>query len=410
MDNNPLPLLARQPILNRYQKVVGYELLCRPVPQDTRQWQDAFGDHATSEVMISAFNEIGIDQVTGGLPAFINFTRHWLHNPPALPASRLVAELLEYIEPDASNMEALHKLRKFGYRIALDDYQGDDTPVALFPLVDIIKVDIRRLPDLTVLARLIEQHKHHGLKWLAEKVETQEEFQYCLAAGCDLFQGYFFSRPANVYGKRLPDSQLAVLQILRVLNTPDTRIADVAEVLQTDPQLSYKLLKLVNSAATGFTNPITSIPHAIMLVGLDRLRSWSNLLALGKLQHKPDILREQAVVRAHLCKAMVFAWPGLDEDTAFTLGLFSLLDAFFDNALADVCQQLHLPEALTQALLEHKGDYGLILATSTAMEQGEWDRIDWPLLQGLGITPALLERHYLQALHTTRELFGQFSA
>src|SRR5690606_41495505 len=86
MDNTSLPLLARQPILNRRQKVVGYELLCRPVPQDTRQWQDVFGDHATSEVLISAFNDIGIDQVTGGLPAFINFTRHWLHNPPMLPS------------------------------------------------------------------------------------------------------------------------------------------------------------------------------------------------------------------------------------------------------------------------------------------------------------------------------------
>src|SRR5690606_11831072 len=100
MDNTSLPLLARQPILNRRQKVVGYELLCRPVPQDTRQWQDVFGDHATSEVLISAFNDIGIDQVTGGLPAFINFTRHWLHNPPMLPSNRLVAELLEYIEPE----------------------------------------------------------------------------------------------------------------------------------------------------------------------------------------------------------------------------------------------------------------------------------------------------------------------
>lgn len=407
MDNTSLPLLARQPILNRRQKVVGYELLCRPVPQDTRQWQDVFGDHATSEVLISAFNDIGIDQVTGGLPAFINFTRHWLHNPPMLPANRLVAELLEYIEPDAENLQALQSLRKFGYRIALDDYQGDAAPVALFPLVDIVKVDIRRLPDLAMLPQLIEEHKAHGLKWLAEKVETREEFEFCQAAGCDLFQGYFFSHPANVYGKRLPDSQLAVLQILKVLNTPDARINDVADVLQTDPQLSYKLLKLVNSAAMGFVSAVSSIPHAIMLVGLDRLRSWSNLIALGKLQHKPDVLREQAVVRAHLCKAMVFAWPGLDEETAFTLGLFSLLDAFFDHPLTEICQQLHLPESLTQALLKHQGDYGLILATTVAMEKGRWEEIDWPLLQGLGLEPADMERHYLNALHTTRELFGQ---
>lgn len=409
MNSSEFPLLARQPILDRRQQVVGYELLCRPVPQDTRQWQDDFGDHATSEVLISAFNDIGIDLVTGGLPAYINFTRHWLHHPPMLPADSLVAELLEYIEPTAANLEALQRLKKLGYRIALDDYQGDEEQTPLFSLIDIIKVDIRRLPDLAMLPGLIEKYRSFNLQWLAEKVETREEFEFCLNAGCDLFQGYFFSHPANVYGKRLPDSQLAVVQLLQVLNDPDARIEDVANILQTDPQLSYKLLKVVNSAAVGCAREVTSIRHAIMIVGLDRLRAWSNLIALGKLHNKPDVLREQAVVRAMLCKALVFAWPGLDEETAFTLGLFSLLDAFLDRPLDDICERLRLPPPLTQALLHHAGDYGLILATTVAMEQGKWERIDWPLLQGLGIEPRQLEQHYLHALQTARELLSNLS-
>lgn len=406
MTGNSLPLLARQPILDRELKTVGYELLCRPVPQDTRQWQDQHGDQATSDVIISAFNDIGIENVTGGLPAYINFTRFWLHNPPDLPASMLVAELLEYITPDADNLAALQRLHDMGYRIALDDYQGDDAQTPLFPYIHIIKVDIRQLSSLELLPQLMAKHRQYPLVWLAEKVETQAEFDFCKAAGCDLFQGYFFSHPANVYGERLPDNQMAVLQLLNVLNDTDADIDDVARVLKSDPQLSYKLLKIVNSAFYGFAREVTSVQHAIMLVGLDRLRAWSSLIALGKLQNKPAVLREQAVVRAELCKALVFAWPDLDEEAAFTIGLFSLLDAFLDRPLSDLCTHLRLPDELTRALLTHEGDYGLILSTCIAMEKGHWEDIDWPLLEGLGITPATLEQHYLRALQNTRELLS----
>ncbi|MCD8521039.1 MAG: HDOD domain-containing protein [Saccharospirillaceae bacterium] len=404
MDKNDPPLLARQPILDSGLQVVGYELLCRPMPQDTLAWQNEHGDHATSEVLISAFNDIGIDLVTGGLPAFINFTSHWLHHPPIMPADSIVAELLEYIPPNDANLAALRRLKKLHYKIALDDYDGDERQAALFPLIDIVKVDIRRLPDLNSLPALIEKYRSFNLQWLAEKVETQEEYLRCRDAGCTLFQGYFFSHPANVYGKRLPDSQLAVLQLLQVLNDKDSRLEDVADILQTDPQLSYKLLQMVNSAAVGIARQITSVSRAIVIVGLDRLRAWSNLIALGRLQDKPAVLREQAVVRALMCKSLVFSWPDLDEETAFTLGLFSLLDAFLDQPLQDICERLRLPADLSAALTNHQGDYGFILATAVRMEKGQWHAIDWNVLQGMGVSPAQLEWHYLNALQTARGL------
>ncbi len=409
MDKTDPPLLARQPILDTSLKVVGYELLCRPLPEDTLAWQNEHGDRATSEVMISAFNDIGIDLVTGGLPAFINFTSHWLHNPPIMPANSLVAELLEYIPANEHNLAALRKLKKLRYRIALDDYQGDEEQTALFPLIDIVKVDIRRLPDLNQLPALIDKYKHHNLQWLAEKVETREEYRLCREAGCTLFQGYFFSHPDNVYGKRLPDNQIAVLQLLQILNDPDSSIEDVAAILQTDPQLSYKLLQIVNSAAVGLAREVTSISRAIVLAGLDRLKAWANLIALGRLQDKPAVLREQAVVRALLCKALVFSWPDLDDETAFTIGLFSLLDAFLDRPLAEICERLRLPAELTSALTEHSGDYGFILATTISMEQGRWDDIEWDVLQGLGISPAQIEWHYLNALQTANTLLQSSS-
>ena len=404
MSDQEPPLLARQPILDRKLETYGYELLCRPAPEDTLTWQQNHGDRATSEVLISAFNDLGIEQVTGGLPAFINFTEHWLHNPPILPAANMVAEVLEYIEPTEANLNALRKLRRLGYKVALDDYQGDELHSPILPLVDIIKVDIRRLSSLTVLGELIQRYGRKDLIWLAEKVETQEEYRLCHEAGCTLFQGYFFSRPANIYGKRLPDNQLAILHLLRVLNNPDAEFDEIAAVMQSDPQLSYKLLRIVNSAAVGYPREVTSISRAIVICGINRLKAWANLIALGRLNNKPAVLREQAIVRAYISKALTFAWPDLDDDTAFTIGLFSLLDAFMDCPMADICEQLNLPPHLKTALISHEGDYGFILTTVIAMEQADWEHINWEILAGMSITPADLERHYLKALHFARDI------
>lgn len=406
MDKQELPLLARQPILDLNMDIVGYELLCRPIPEDTLSWQLDNGDHATSEVLISAFNDLGIDRVTGGLPAYINFTSHWLHNPPIMPSRTLVAELLEHIEPTDANLAALRRLRKLRYRIALDDYRGSEKQEVLFPLIDIVKVDIRQLSSLDELPSLIKRYASYQLTWLAEKVETQEEYRLCREAGCSLFQGYFFSRPDNVYGKRFPDNQLAVMQLLNTLNNPGTDLDDIARIIKSDPQLSYKLLKIVNSASVGCSREVTSISRAIIIAGQNRLRSWANLMSLGKLRDKPHVLREQAIVRAYLSKALTFAWPDLDDDTAFTLGLFSLLDAFFDHPMEMICERLNLPVHLCHALISHSGDYGFVLATIIAMEQGQWDQVDWEVLQGMGIMPADLESYYLQALQATRELLG----
>jgi len=201
-----------------------------------------------------------------------------------------------------------------------------------------------------------------------------------------------------------------VLNLMQTLNKPDADISDIAEVIQSDPQLSYKLLKIINSAAIGYAREVTSIAQGIMIAGLNRLKAWANLIALGRLQNKPVALREQAVVRAHLAKSLALQMPELDADTAFTLGLFSLLDAFLDQPMETICDKLHLPETLRRALLERYGDYGFILNTTISMEQADWDSIDWEVLKGISLVPADVEMQYLQALQTSRQILATTAA
>lgn len=409
MGNKKLPLMARQPILDRHLKVYGYELLCRPVPEDSLSWQQAHGDEATREVLISAFNDIGLEQVTGGLPAFINFTHYWLHNPPTLPKKSFVAEILEHIKPTPENIAAIKALHGKGYRLALDDYQGNPEQAVFFPYLHIVKIDLRLLKSLDELPKIIQRYENHQLMWLAEKVETLAEYDFCKNAGCDLFQGYFFSQPANVYGNRYLDNHMAVMQLLKVLNKDDAALEEVANVLKSDPQLCFKILKVVNSAAFGMTREIASIQQAVLFLGLNQLKTWVNIIALGKLNTKPQVLREHALVRALLCQNLVSLWPKLDTEMAFTVGLFSLLPGFLDLPLEEICKELRLPDALTLALTKRQGDYGILLHIATAMEKGEWQKINWDALEKVGISPEKVEELYLSALQKAQSFLSQIS-
>lgn len=399
-----LPLLARQPILDTQLKVVGYELLCRPVPEDTALWQNEFGNKATSEVLISTFNELGIKLVTGGLPAHINYTEYWLNNPPPLPVKLVVVEILECIEPTPENIEALKHLHSLGYTIALDDFLGNEAFELFFPYAHIIKIDIRLLDSLEQVENIINRYPQYDVVWLAEKVETVEEFEFCKKAGCSLFQGYFFSKPINVYGDRLPDNHVSVLRLLHILNNDNASIEDIAKVLKTEPIFSYKILKIVNSAAFGMPREVSSIQQAIMMIGLNQIRSWSNVIALGKLQDSPEVLREQSVIRAILCQTLSTFFSKLNPETGFTLGLFSLLPAFVNKPMDELCKQLNLPNDLTKALTSFTGDYGVVLRTTLSMEKGHWEAIDWPYLASLNITPSNLKNLYLNALQEAHNL------
>ena len=400
------PLLARQPILDKTQKVFAYELLCRPVPSETLEWQASNGNNATTEVVIGAIHEVGMSLVTGGLPAFVNFTEDWLAMDPLLSPADMVVEILEHIPLNEKNLKSVQSLRSKGYRIAVDDFTGSEDQAEWLKYADIVKVDLIGLKDIEDARVLINQYQRDDLTWLAEKVETHQEFEACKAMGYELFQGFFFSKPITLYGKRTPDSHLAVMQLLGVLNQTESDFDEITKVIRNDPQLSFRLMQIANSAAYNSGAPITSLQRAVTLLGLNKIRNWASLLALGKLSDKPAILQEQSLFRAYLAQNIAQYSKVLEPDIAFTLGLFSLLDAMMDTVLEDVCARIALPEALTQALVKHRGPYGLLLEAINAWEKGTPEKIQW---DALVITPTELELCIENAIELSRATSGLLS-
>ena len=392
-------LLARQPILDLAQQTVAYELLFRDA-----EWAPELrplglaGDEATSQVLLNAFEELDIDDVVGPHMAYVNFTRPLILHPPPFDHRRITIEVLEDVAVDALLISGLRDLRDGGFAIALDDFVYDPQYEPLLELANIVKLDIRAhsRADLAVQVRLA---RRPGIVLLAEKVETHAEFQRCRELGFELFQGYFFAMPEKISGQRAPAQRQSVLRLLSVLQDPTVRIEQIRDVLVTDPVMSFKLIKLVNSSALYRGHDVTSLQSAIALLGLNRVRSWASLLALSRLSEKSTALGVSTLTRAYLCEGLGrIATNREAADDYFTAGLLSTLDAYFNRDMQSLLDELPISEPIQRALLRREGRLGAVLHASVQYEQGNYHRIRWWELARFGIDNEKFEAAYRDAL------------
>jgi len=393
---NSLPLLARQPIFNTKMKVVAYELLCRTSHVNRAEFSN--GDAASSQVLLNAFTELSITNVVGKHLAFINFTRNLLQTPPPFDRNQLVVEVLERQKVDGAMLHALKVLREHKYTIALDDFVLTPETESLIPYADIIKLDVLQLSPTEILEH-IKFLKPFSVKLLAEKVETYEMLEFCKSAGFDLFQGYFLARPQIITGRKMSDNKQSVLQLLAALQDPDIAVEKIEKMLARDTVLSFKLLRLVNSAAFGLARKVDSLRQAIMLLGLNKIKNWVNILAMSNLGDKPHELSVSALTRARMCELIANELNGKAKpDGFFTVGLLSTLDAFMDAPMTTLLDSISLSKHINDAILNQLGSEGKVLEITTAYEKGDWENIDWDYLASNNINPEKLAQIYIETL------------
>lgn len=368
--DSPKILVGRQAIFDRKRNVFAYELLFRGAA-DLNHCQETDGDKATSHTLLNAFFEIGLDRVTGGKPAFLNLTRNFFTEMPPIPFNpdSVVLEILEDIPVDDQLVAAVRTLHERGYRVALDDYLFEDKWQPLLPFISLIKVEITE-HTMQNMQRLLTPLRKLPVLLLAEKVETQAQFQRLHDLGFDLFQGYFFARPDIISQDQLPESALVLTQLLARLNDPEAEIQDVAMLIQQDPALSFKMLRLVNSAAMGLSRQIDSIQQAVVLLGLERVRAWAILFTMAGATDRPRELLNLGLLRANLCERLS-KWHKLGKpETAYTVGLLSILDGILSVPMQRALRELPLAKDLKAALDTQTGDYGMLLGKAMAMETG----------------------------------------
>jgi c-di-GMP-related signal transduction protein len=364
--------IARQPILDRDQNTHGYELLFRAGPETFFRCSDP---DAATLTTIDFSLLFGSSALTAGRPAFINCTRNILLRDviTLLPRDRVVIEVLENVIADEETIAACHRLRRAGYVIALDDYIPTPDTMRLLPFADIVKVDFLAT-DIARQAGIAADMRRRGIRLLAEKIETREQFDLAQRLGYHYFQGYFFCKPQTITMQDIPCSKLAYIQVLRIANREFYEVSELEKAILQEPSLCYRLLRYLNSAAFGLF-PVRSIRHALSLLGEREIQKWvSIVVALSIATGRPGELISSALTRARTCEVLA-TLSGEDSSGAFMVGIVSLMDALLDRSMEVVISQLPLTAECKDALRGGSDALGKLLQLAIHCEHGAWQEI-----------------------------------
>lgn len=397
--------VARQPIFDRQNKVFGYEMLFRNSLENYFSGTD--GDVATSSVLLNTFDTIGIKTLTNGKPTFINFTKDLLLGRYAtlFPKDQVIIEILEEIEPSEEVLQAIRDLKEQGFTIALDDFVFKEELLVFVELADIIKIDftITSFNDQQVL---MNRFANRGIKFLAEKVETNEEHQKAMDMGYEYFQGYFFSKPSIYTGRDIPVYKFNHLRLLSDVNQATFSFSTIEKTVSQDLSLSFKLLRFINSAYFGLPRKVNSIKHALVLLGEREVRKWISLLAMaGMGEDKPVELIVYSTLRAKYCELLAEK-IGMNDSKSdmFLLGMFSMIDAILDKSKEEILKDLPLPNDIKFALLGGENKYKEVFDSTVAYEKGEWEKLKY-LSDKLHLPGDEIPDLYLDSVDWTNKIF-----
>jgi len=375
--------LGRQPIYDALREIQAYELLYRGAARDTTALISD-GDRASAEVMLKAFLEIGLQTVSPSRPVFVNFSEPLLGVDPLIPPDRCVIEVLETVSVTTSTVACLEKLKSRGYRLALDDFTYSESAIPFLRLASFVKLDVRA-QSREEFRRQLELVRSYDARIIAEKVESQQEFDCCRSWGCDLFQGYYLRRPETLSGKRAPSNRLSLLALLSECVNSASTVTAIAGVIQRDAVLTYNLLKLANSALYQRSYELHSTVQAITMLGLDFVFRWVTLLVLAGNQNCPSGYLDFALQRARTCESIA-SFVNCHSSEAYFVGLLSALDSMLNMPMAAIVEPLPLSPEIKAALLRREGRLGAVLEAVTAYETGRFDvalrtGINVPVLQ-----------------------------
>ena len=368
--------VGRQPIFDSNLNVYAYELLYRSTRDSTTSAGAVDGDQATTSTIINAFVEIGLGKLVRDKLAAINLTEQFLLEENKLPFSpkQVILEILEDVPVTPALIIAVKRLVEKGYVIALDDYLYNPAHAPLLELAKIVKIDLMALSD-DELREHVRILKQYNVKLIAEKIETPQEYLYCRELGFDYFQGYFLSRPQIISAKSLPTNRLTVLNLLSVLHNPNSDTDDLTDAINTDVTTSYKLLKMINSAAFGLQRKIESIQQGVLLLGRRKLSTWASMLSMSSLSDRPSEILRTAMIRAKMCELLAEKAKERETDRYFTVGLFSALDLLLQRPLPNLLEPLPLGEDIVGGLLYHRGRLGDVLCCVLAYEISDWSNV-----------------------------------
>ncbi len=391
--------VARQPILDRSQKIFGYELLFRNGIED---YFNADPELAARSTLDSSLL-FGLNALCHHTRAFVNCTGEVLFKDlvTLLPPSQTVVEILETVEPEDRVISACKRLKEAGYLIALDDFAPNDRRIGLRDFADFIKVDMRATrPEER--AGMLRRFGSTKCKMLAEKLETPHEFYEAKKMGFSYFQGYFFCKPELVIGREVPANRLHHLRLLEMVSHREIDARELEKLLKQEASICYRLLRYLNSPVFGFSLEIKSIRHAMAILGEREMRRWIRLIVtVGAAEQCCSELVLMGLTRGRFCE-MLSQRLRFSNDL-FLMGLLSIMDAILEVDMTTLLAQIPVDRDTKEVLLGRPSSLRPLFELMLAQESGEWEN-STEIAQRLGLTDAEVGNSWWNALTWAQEV------
>ena len=394
--------VARQPILNRAQKVFGYELLFRNGIEDYFAADDI---NVAARSTLDSSLLFGLNTLCHNSRAFVNCTLEILLKDlvTLLPPSQTVVEILESVPPDDRVVAACKRLKTAGYLIALDDFAPGDARAVLSDLADIIKVDVRAT-KMEERAGMLRRFGSAKCKLLAEKLETPHEFYQARNMGFTYFQGYFFCRPEVVKGREVPANRVHYLQLLEMVSRSEIEMKELEKLLKQEAAICYRLLRYLNSPIFGLALEVKSVRHAMAILGERELRRWIRLIVtVGAAEQGCSELVLMGLTRARFCELL--SDDVRSNNDLFLMGLLSVMNAILEIDMSTLLERVPVDFETKAALLGQPGGLGKLYQLTLAQEAGEWPKAS-ALTKELGLNEDKVGTAWWQAMTWAQEVAG----
>lgn len=392
------PLLARQPIFDHQQRVIAYDLLYKEDQHLNAMMQTDPEAESSSEVILHAYTSISDQGEVKRVPAFIQIAPRMVleGTMPTLPAKQVVICIRLTDPGNMDLLRALHKMSKDGYRIALTDLNYSPAYDTALKIAKIVKIDVGHMDQVTIKQKADELRAYKATL-LATNIANFDTLEHCIDAGYKLFQGSFLSKPKVVKGRKVNANQIALMQLLQELQGPSATPEKLEDLIIRDPILTYKLLRIVNSAAYSLVRQVESVAEAVVLLGMEQIRKWATLIATTANRDKPEELTRILLTRGHMCEMIAQSENLPNPSGFFMVGMMSGLHAMLDIDQETLLEQLPLGEDIKSALARSEGKMGQILQKVIAYESGDWDQLpsDFDI--------SLYEAAYRHSLKWTKE-------
>ncbi len=391
---------VRKPVFDGSLEVIAYELM---VGDGAVTKLEAVSDE--QKLRFNSVLELELADINGGHPVLISASNPVLEVglPPWLDTSDVMISLGSTFTPTPEATAAVEHLHARGFRIVLENLPTSPQLGDLIRYAWAVRIDTHGSAG-TSAGKHVNVLKASEVQLMADRIGSYDELRTATSQGYTLFQGSFLSRPDAFKKTQIPAGKLAALELIALLQNPDAAISEIAEVIRRDVSLSYRILKIVNSAHYALPRPLGSIDEAVVLVGTSQIVSWVSMLNMSGVANKPTELTRAAMVRARVCETLAEKLDRSDRQRFHIVGLFSVIEALLDVPAAKALGSLPLAPEIVDAIASGGGVMGEVLRGVIAFEKGDWSHAHI-----VGLDDIELSRAFRSAMIETDEMWARVS-